>query len=816
MRNNVINFLFFLVIATGFYFLWSHAERNWFPQPKRKTDPAKRLKAEQEAQAARAATEARTREEQRLVRAAAGGTLVLAAEEARSQAESIARQAAAEKAREEKLLAVASAAGMLVAVVEPTKTPAADPPKLTTPPRVMPTLIPLGDDSFYIRALLSTEGGGVQQVVLTKFEEADRLGRRVAGQPLHLIPGTVQPRPYYLAENPPRPELRPGAVPPHIELAAPSFTVFHYPTPDDKFPDPYLGEAKWEVVSEERPEGGVHKVVFQAELGAPYFVKFRKTYTLAPKEYHIGLRLEIERLAVPGSEKGKGSFRYQISGPRGLPIEGEWYNMTYRVALVGWNDRKGVARRQYETAAAVATMRGGDAVPKAENTFKYMAVATQYFASAVAIDDTAEAATRNPWAYVRATTELPFDTMTQSNQSFFDDLTVRAASDTIDLAPGEKITHSYLLYNGPAKVRLLGMMEADRKVEQALVDRYLDRLGLRTITDHHTPTWLGSFANAIWWTDLVIVFTNVMHWLLAMIHRVVPWWALSIVLLTVFVRLLLHYPSKKQTQVNLKMMEVQKRLAPQIEELKKKYADDPHAFQRAKMQLLMANGVNPFAAMGGCLLLLAQMPVMMGLYFCLQESVFFRLERFLWIDNLAAPDMTLWWSEKIPYLSSPDNIGGMIYLGPYLNVLPLLAVGLMLWQQKKMMPPPTDEQTAAQHRMMKIMMIVMAVLFYKVAAGLAVYFIVSTLWGLVERRFVHRPENKEEAADGPPHGSKPKASPPHAADTTGPKPKGFMARLLERVEQIKQQADEQSKRQIRNPTADAKSNRQERKKKRKK
>src|SRR6185503_11519109 len=140
------------------------------------------------------------------------------------------------------------------------------------------------------------------------------------------------------------------------------------------------------------------------------------------------------------------------------------------------------------------------------------------------------------------------------------------------------------------------------------------------------------------------------------------------------VRLLLFIPSRKQTQMNMKMMEVQKRLAPQFEELKKKYQGDPHGYNRAKMQLMMANGVNPFAALGGCLLLLAQMPIMMGLYFCLQESVFFRLEPFLWIDNLAAPDMTLWWGENIPYISWPDGIGGMLYLGPYLNILPIIAV----------------------------------------------------------------------------------------------------------------------------------------------
>ena len=46
------------------------------------------------------------------------------------------------------------------------------------------------------------------------------------------------------------------------------------------------------------------------------------------------------------------------------------------------------------------------------------------------------------------------------------------------------------------------------------------------------------------------------------------------------------------------------------------------------------------------------------------------------IVNLAAPDMLVWWTEEIPWISSPDALGGMLYLGPFFNLLPLIAVGL--------------------------------------------------------------------------------------------------------------------------------------------
>jgi YidC/Oxa1 family membrane protein insertase len=105
-------------------------------------------------------------------------------------------------------------------------------------------------------------------------------------------------------------------------------------------------------------------------------------------------------------------------------------------------------------------------------------------------------------------------------------------------------------------------------------------------------------------------------------------------------------------------------------------------------------------------------------------------------------------------------MGGLGYLGPYFNVLPVLAVTLMLVQQKMMTPPPTDEQQATQQKMMKFMMIFIGIMFYKVAAGLCIYFTASSLWGLAERKLL--PKKKTPIAGTPPKppgGSSSKAAP---------------------------------------------------------
>jgi YidC/Oxa1 family membrane protein insertase len=88
----------------------------------------------------------------------------------------------------------------------------------------------------------------------------------------------------------------------------------------------------------------------------------------------------------------------------------------------------------------------------------------------------------------------------------------------------------------------------------------------------------------------------------------------------------------------------------------------------------------------------------------------------------------------------------MLYLGPYFNLLPVFAVVLMVIQQQLMTPPPTDEQQELNQKVMKYMSIVIGFAFYKVAAGLCMYFIASSLWGLAERRMLPKKQQQQPLA----------------------------------------------------------------------
>jgi len=644
-----------------------------------------------------------------------------------------------------------------------------EPPKIVPPPP-LGDLIALGhsDKQYYVQALLNTRGGSVQQVTLTEFDESDREGLRVVrnGKPqkLNLVPGVYVPRSLSVRDQrkivESLPQLSPGPISPEIKttLSPPSFRMFHYEKPDDERPVDTLGEAQWKVIKQEVDTNAEEQTVtFETELAEPHNLRIRKTFTLKHRDYHIGLSVHIQRL---DGKTGPNQFRYQLVGANGLPIEGEWYTTTFRQAIVGFSDDRGRASRYIEDAATVRVTEGGERQTRTDKiAIRYAAVAVQYFASAIAVDN--EQDNRNFVEFVRATPVNEYPPLRAKVQGkepkdwqfweFLDDVTVRSITEAFNPAD---TTHKYMLYHGPLKVRLLGLMPDKIAVDDKLVERYRDELTLSTLTDAPMPNALGRFANAIYWTDAVVMFTNIVHYLLWGLYQIAPERGICIILVTLMMRLMLFPLSRRQAHSGMVMQAKMAKMQPEIRKLQEKYGSDYQGMNAAKMQLYREHKVNPLGAMGGCFLLLLQMPMLTGLYFALQESVFFRLDSFLWVPNLAAPDMTIWWTERIPFISSPEDMGSSLYLGPYFNVLPVIAVCLMMYQQQKMMPVSDDPQVQSQQKMMKYMMIFFGFMFYKVAAGLCIYFIIGSLWGLIERRFMPKAtkpdENGETAAPPPP------------------------------------------------------------------
>jgi YidC/Oxa1 family membrane protein insertase len=247
-------------------------------------------------------------------------------------------------------------------------------------------------------------------------------------------------------------------------------------------------------------------------------------------------------------------------------------------------------------------------------------------------------------------------------------------------------------------------------------------------------------------------------------------YGVAIILLTLTVRLLMFPIGRKQAMAAKKMQDLQ----PLLKEVQEKYKNDKEQQTREVWALYKKHNVNP---LGGCLPALIQLPIFVGLWQALNNSVLLRHAPFLWIKNLAAPDMLFNMGFDLPLV------------GHYFNILPFLVVALMLVQTKLFSPPATTPEMEQQQKMMKYMMIFMAFMFYKVPSGLGIYFITSSLWQIGERlllpKVTHSAPIAEVAAEGSggagPGGGGGKKAGSGAGNGAAARPQGKIGKWWEKV-----------------------------------
>ncbi|MCK5178282.1 MAG: YidC/Oxa1 family insertase periplasmic-domain containing protein, partial [Candidatus Omnitrophica bacterium] len=194
--------------------------------------------------------------------------------------------------------------------------------------------------------------------------------------------------------------------------------------------------------------------------------------------------------------------------------------------------------------------------------------------------------------------------------------------------------------------------------------------------------------------------------LMRTLHKVIPSWGICIMLISVIIYFSM-YPLTMRGMLSMKKMQS---LQPMIVKLKEKHKDSPQKMNKEMMELYKEHKVNP---LGGCLPMLLQMPVFIGLYQVLWRSVSFKGAPFLWIKDLSQPDRLFIFPFSFPIM------------GNELNLLPLVMVVVMFFQQKltaKNMVVTDPSQAAQQKMMATIMPIFLGFIFYKFASGLTLYF----------------------------------------------------------------------------------------------
>lgn len=238
------------------------------------------------------------------------------------------------------------------------------------------------------------------------------------------------------------------------------------------------------------------------------------------------------------------------------------------------------------------------------------------------------------------------------------------------------------------------------------------------------------------------------------IHYVLRDWAMAIIILVLVVRLILHPITKKSQIAMTKMGKQMATLQPEMEKIKKKYADDQTRQNSEIMKLYRERGINP-AGMLGCLPMFLQTPIWIALYAMLYFAIELRHQpafygvfqsisggQWAFLADLSSPDNFLHFSKSITlnlYFVKPHFSG--------INIIPLLMAVFFYLQQALMMPPAANEQQAQQQKIGKYMTLMVPIFLYSAPSGLTLYMLASSIGGMIDGYIVRR-HIKQQEADG--------------------------------------------------------------------
>ena len=229
--------------------------------------------------------------------------------------------------------------------------------------------------------------------------------------------------------------------------------------------------------------------------------------------------------------------------------------------------------------------------------------------------------------------------------------------------------------------------------------KYLDKLeGADAIAGY--PTGFKDSINFGWFGFI----SRPLLWLLRNIFTFVQNWGIAIILLTMIVKLATLYWTTK----SMRSMRAMSALKPEMDELQKKYPGDRQKQQQAQMELFKRHGVNPLS---GCLPMVLQMPIWMGLYTMLSHVGELHQAVFIpgWLEDLTLRD---------PYY-----------------ILPVALTGLMFLQSK--IQPMTGD-SMQQKMIMYGMPLMFGVMGLWFPSGLTVYITTNTVLGILHSLYMKR------------------------------------------------------------------------------
>ncbi|MBW1672475.1 MAG: membrane protein insertase YidC [Deltaproteobacteria bacterium] len=257
---------------------------------------------------------------------------------------------------------------------------------------------------------------------------------------------------------------------------------------------------------------------------------------------------------------------------------------------------------------------------------------------------------------------------------------------SLNLRQHQKATESFTLYLGPRDLDILKAL--NKKLEKAI-----------------------NFG----WFDIIAKPLLVS---LRFFNKYLSNYGLSIILLTIIIKIL-FWPLTHKSYQSMKEM---RKLQPMMAKIREKYKGNKQEMQKQLMGLYKTYKINP---MGGCLPMIVQIPVFFALFRVLPNSIELRHAPFvLWIKDLSAPDRLFSFPFQIPFMAAPYGI----------PVLTLIMGASMFLQQK--MTPTTGDPTQA--KMMMLLPIVFTFMFINFPSGLVLYWLVNNALSIAQQYRINK------------------------------------------------------------------------------
>lgn len=219
-----------------------------------------------------------------------------------------------------------------------------------------------------------------------------------------------------------------------------------------------------------------------------------------------------------------------------------------------------------------------------------------------------------------------------------------------------------------------------------------------------------------------------LKWMMEFFYKLIPNWGVSIIILTILMRLVLFPLTKKSSIATLKMQELQ----PKIKEIQDKYKNNPQKMNEEMAKFYQTAGYNPLS---GCLPVLIQFPLIFAMYNLFNNYFEFRGAMFIpgWIPDLSIGDKIVSLGFTIPMANISD-----------LRLLPIIYVISQLFYGKITQTPGATQQNSSMKMMMYGMPLIFFFIFYNAPSGLLIYWIFSNVLTLAQQVVINRMIHKSK------------------------------------------------------------------------